>query len=110
MVDGSRFLAESAPSLEASLFNQSTDFLLLSGEVLRNIEGEQFDTWYSRVTAFLVRTQEQEGDEVGSWDSALFAGETDRLRATAQAILCLQIPYRYLPLYRFEEQINRRSE
>ena len=44
MVDGSRFLAESAPSLEASLFNQSTDFLLLSGEVLRNIEGEQFDT------------------------------------------------------------------
>jgi hypothetical protein len=102
MVDGSRFLAESAPSLEASLFNQSTDFLLLSGEVLRNIEGEQFDTWYSRVTAFLVRTQEQEGDEAGSWDSALFAGETDRLRATAQAILCLQIPYRYLPLYRSE--------
>ena len=102
MVDGARFLAESVPSLEASSFNQSTDFLLLSGEVLRNIEGEQFDTWYSRVTAFLVRTQEQEGDEVGSWDSALFAGETDRLRATAQAILCLQIPYRYLPLYRSE--------
>jgi hypothetical protein len=102
MVDGARFIAGSVPSLEASSFNQSTDFLLLAGEVLRNIEGEQFDTWYSRVTAFLVRNQEQEGDEIGSWDPALFAGETDRLRATAQAILCLQIPYRYLPLYRSE--------
>ena len=102
MVDGARFLAESVPSLEASSFNQSTDFLLLSGEVLRNIEGEQFDIWYSQVTAFLVRTQEQEGDEIGSWDPSLFAGETDRLRATAQAVLCLQTPYRYLPLYRSE--------
>ena len=102
MVDGTRFIAESFPSLQDASFNQSTDFLLLAGEVLRNIEGEQFDTWYARVTAFLERTQEQEGDEIGSWDPALFAGETDRLRATAQAILCLQTPYRYLPLYRAE--------
>ena len=102
MVDGTRFIAESFPSLQDASFNQSTDFLLLAGEVLRNIEGEQFDVWYARVTAFLERTQEQEGDEIGSWDPALFAGETDRLRATAQAILCLQTPYRYLPLYRAE--------
>ena len=102
MVDGTRFIAESFPSLQDASFNQSTDFLLLAGEVLRNIEGEQFDVWYARITAFLERTQEQEGDEIGSWDPALFAGETDRLRATAQAILCLQTPYRYLPLYRAE--------
>jgi hypothetical protein len=88
--------------LEGNSFAESVDFLLLSSEVLRNIEGEQFDTWYAKVTAFLLRTQEQEEEEQGSWDPALFAGESDRLQVTAKAILCLQLPYRYLPLYRSE--------
>ena len=101
MIDGSHFLSEFAPPLEGNSFAQSADFLLLSSEVLRNIEGEQFDTWYAKVTAFLLRTQEQE-EEQGSWDPALFAGESDRLQVTAKAILCLQLPYRYLPLYRSE--------
>jgi hypothetical protein len=102
MIDGSHFLSGFAPPLEGNSFAQSADFLLLSSEVLRNIEGEQFDTWYAKVTAFLLRTQEQEEEEQGSWDPALFAGESDRLQVTAKAILCLQLPYRYLPLYRSE--------
>jgi len=103
MIDGSHFLSGFAPSLEGNSFAESVDFLLLSSEVLRNIEGEQFDTWYAKVAAFLLRTQEQEEEEQGSWDPALFAGESDRLQVTAKAILCLQVPYRYLPLYRSEE-------
>ena len=102
MVDGSRFLSGFAPPLEGNSFAHSANFLLLSSEVLRNIEGEQFDTWYAKVTGFLLRTQEQEDEELGSWDPALFAGESDRLHVTAHAILCLQLPYRYLPLYRAE--------
>lgn len=102
MIDGSHFLSGFAPPVEGNSFAQSADFLLLSSEVLRNIEGEQFDTWYAKVTAFLLRTQEQEEEEQGSWDPALFAGESDRLQVTAKAILCLQLPYRYLPLYRSE--------
>lgn len=102
MIDGARFLSGFAPSLEGKPFAYSADFLLLSSEVLRNLEGEQFDTWYAKVTAFLLRTQEQEGEELGSWNPALFAGESDRLQVTAHAILCLQLPYRYLPLYRSE--------
>ena len=102
MVDGSRFLSGFAPPLKGNSFAHSADFLLLSSEVLRNIEGEQFDTWYAKVTAFLLRTQEQEEEEQGSWAPALFAGESDRLQVTAKAILCLQLPYRYLPLYRSE--------
>ncbi len=102
MIDGSRFLAGFAPPLEGNSFASSADFLLLSSEVLRNLEGEQFDTWYAKVTAFLLRTQEQEGEELGSWNPAIFAGESDRLQATVHAILCLQVPYRYLPLYRSE--------
>ena len=103
MIDGSRFLSGFAPPLEGNSYSQSVDFLLLSSAVLRNIEGEQFDTWYAKVTAFLLRTQEQEEEELGSWDPTLFAGETDRLQVTARAILCLQLPYRYLPLYRSEK-------
>ena len=103
MIDGSRFLSGFAPPLEGNSYSQSVDFLLLSSAVLRNIEGEQFDTWCAKVTAFLLRTQEQEEEELGSWDPALFAGETDRLQVTARAILCLQLPYRYLPLYRSEK-------
>ena len=102
MIDGARFLSGFAPSLDGNSFAYSADFLLLSSEVLRNLEGEQFDTWYAKVTAFLLRTQEQEGEELGSWNPALFAGESDRLQVTAHAILCLQLPYRYLPLYRSE--------
>ena len=102
MVDGSHFLSGFAPPLEGDSFAQSADFLLLSGEVLRNIEGEQFDAWYAKVTAFLLRTQEQENEEQGSWSPALFAGENDRVQVTTKAILCLQLPYRYLPLYRSE--------
>ncbi|HBU38013.1 MAG TPA: hypothetical protein DEB70_09430 [Planctomycetaceae bacterium] len=102
MVDGSHFLSGFAPPLEGNSFAQSADFLLLSSEVLRNIEGEQFDTWYAKVTAFLLKTQEQAEEEQGSWAPALFAGESDRLQVTAKAILCLQLPYRYLPLYRSE--------
>ena len=102
MIDGSRFLAGFAPPLEGNSFASSADFLLLSSEVLRNLEGEQFDMWYAKVTAFLLRTQEQEGEELGSWNPAIFAGESDRLQVTVYAILCLQVPYRYLPLYRSE--------
>ena len=57
MVDGSRFLAESAPSLEASRVAISPLIFcccLVISASQSYAEGEQFDTWYSRVTAFLV--------------------------------------------------------
>ena len=91
MVDGSRFLSRVCSTFGRQLIRPfGADFLLLSSEVLRNIEGEQFDTWYAKVTGFLLRTQEQEEEEQGSWDPSLFAGESDRLQVTAKAILCLQ--------------------
>ena len=72
-------------------------------KVMRPINSNLFTGMTRHSGIFNGRTQEQAEEEVGSWDPALFAGETDRLQVTARAILCLQLPYRYLPLYRSEK-------
>ena len=99
-IAGAEYLATIVPSLSAESFDQPVDYLLYAGAVLRNLEGERFDRWQAQVVSFLTRTQQRDGEEAGSWDPALFAGGTDRLRTTVLATLCLQNAYRYLPLYR----------
>jgi hypothetical protein len=97
---GAAYLAEICPEVDALSFTQPVDYLLYAGSVLRNLEGDQFDLWQSKVVSFLTRTQERDGENAGSWDPSLFAGGEDRLRTTVIATLCLQNAYRYLPLYR----------
>ena len=93
-------LASLAPRLEDEGFNQPIDFLLFAGDLLRNLEGDRYDRWNAQVRSFLCRTQEQEGDNTGSWNPDIFAGGRDRVSTTALATLCLQAAYRTLPAYR----------
>lgn len=99
-VAGASYLSAICPEVNAISFDQPVDYLLHAGSVLRNLEGDRFDLWQAKVVSFLTRTQEREGENVGSWDPTLFSGGKDRLRTTVIATLCLQNAYRYLPLYR----------
>jgi len=89
-----------APAFEAERLSQPIDFLLFAGDFLRNLEGDRYDRWNAQVSAFLCRTQLQEGDAAGSWNPEVFAGSRDRVSTTALATLCLQAAYRTLPAYR----------
>ncbi len=52
--------------------------------------GPQWEHWFSRTRAWLLRHQNADG----SWDA-----EIDRIYGTSLAILTLAVPYQYLPIY-----------
>ncbi|MDR0327570.1 MAG: terpene cyclase/mutase family protein [Planctomycetaceae bacterium] len=69
---------------------------------LHHYGGEHWDSWNNELQTFLIRTQSREmNDESGSWyfpDS--YCDHGGRLLNTALAVMILETPYRYMPLYR----------
>jgi len=61
------------------------------------IEGEE---WTRAMQDTLVSSQRQQGDESGSWDPRRPWGDYGgRIFSTAMSTLCLEVYYRYLPMY-----------
>jgi len=57
--------------------------------------------WTTTLQETLVSSQRQEGDEKGSWDPRRPWGDYGgRIFSTAMSTLCLEVYYRYLPMYR----------
>jgi len=62
--------------------------------------GEPWREWNDRLRDSLVATQRQSGHSAGSWDPRDRWGKHGgRLYATALSTLCLEVYYRFLPLY-----------
>lgn len=62
--------------------------------------GEAWRVWNEAMTATLLATQEAEGHRKGSWEPRRpFGVDGGRIFATAASALCLEVYYRYLPLY-----------
>ncbi|MBI4607354.1 MAG: PD40 domain-containing protein [Planctomycetes bacterium] len=76
-------------------------YLLYYGNLaLYHYQGWIWESWNEDVREFLVRTQHRQGQAAGSWDPTGPWSETGgRVLATAFATLCLEVYYRYLPLY-----------
>jgi hypothetical protein len=76
-------------------------YLLYYGNLaLYHYQGWIWEEWNEEVREFLVRTQHRQGPLAGSWDPAGPWTETGgRVLSTAFATLCLEVYYRYLPLY-----------
>ena len=56
--------------------------------------------WNDALHATLLPLQKKEGPLAGSWDPAtVWGGHGGRVYSTAMAALCLEVYYRYLPLY-----------
>ena len=63
-------------------------------------QGEQWVTWNRSLTATLVRNQRTTGPAAGSWDPRdKFSMVGGRVYQTAICTLCLEVYYRYLPMY-----------
>lgn len=57
--------------------------------------------WYGKTRDYLIRTQQKHGCESGSWFfSDVYCDVGGRLLNTALAVMVLEVPYRYLPLYK----------
>jgi hypothetical protein len=70
--------------------------------------GDEWDRWNLSMRDTLVSTQKLKGDNAGSWDPVGPWGPYGgRVYSTALATLCLEVYYRFLPLYehggRFDE-------
>jgi len=64
------------------------------------LQGERWHRWNEALRTQLVATQHQTGPLAGSWDpDPVWGGYGGRVYSTALAALCLEVYYRYLPLY-----------
>ncbi|MDX1970275.1 MAG: hypothetical protein SFV23_24100 [Planctomycetaceae bacterium] len=62
--------------------------------------GEPWDAWNGAMRETLLRLQRQSGANAGSWDPAGPWGTVGgRIYSTALSTMCLEVYYRFLPLY-----------
>jgi hypothetical protein len=68
---------------------------------LSNIAGDPWLRWNDALKNQLCATQVARGVQEGSWNpSCIWGGYGGRVYATATACMCLEVYYRYLPMYK----------
>jgi len=64
------------------------------------LQGDYWQRWNEALQAALVGRQQTDGDSAGSWDPVcVWGGYGGRVYSTAMSALCLEVYYRFLPLY-----------
>ncbi len=64
------------------------------------LQGVYWERWNAALQAALVGQQATGGDLTGSWDpKCIWGGYGGRVYSTAMSALCLEVYYRFLPLY-----------
>jgi len=64
------------------------------------LQGSHWQKWNDALTHQLIRTQVDRGEDAGSWEpDDLWGSYGGRVYSTALSTLCLEVYYRYLPLY-----------
>lgn len=67
--------------------------------------GDAWDEWNNAQRDLLIQLQETRGRNAGSWDpKGKWAGIGGRIYSTALSTLCLEVYYRYLPLYQSTQE------
>ncbi len=68
--------------------------------------GEPWQQWNRAMQSTLLPRQITTGTNAGSWDpDCVWGGYGGRVYSTAMATLCLEVYYRYLPLYQHEQRL-----
>ncbi|MEX2606164.1 MAG: hypothetical protein WD708_02365 [Kiritimatiellia bacterium] len=63
-------------------------------------QGDVWDLWNNRLRVILVESQIGDGEHAGSWAArGRYDNRMGRIVSTALATLCLEVYYRYLPMY-----------
>ena len=64
------------------------------------LQGVHWQRWNDALKSNLVDSQRRSGDLAGTWDpNTVWGGYGGRVYSTALATLCLEVYYRFLPLY-----------
>lgn len=67
--------------------------------------GEPWQRWNDALRDTLIRLQRKQGDAAGSWDPVGPWGPVGgRIYSTTLCVLCLEVYYRFLPLYQVGEE------
>ena len=67
---------------------------------------EAWTLWNQAIKRELRATQVSQGDDAGSWDPrCIWGGHGGRIYTTALGCMCLEVYYRYLPLYQSDSLI-----
>ncbi|MBL9123917.1 MAG: hypothetical protein JNG90_09820, partial [Planctomycetaceae bacterium] len=67
---------------------------------LHNLQGDSWDQWNEALRRELLESQEKSGPLAGSWPTdSLWSGYGGRVYTAAMGALCLEVYYRYLPIY-----------
>ena len=74
------------------------------------LQGTHWQRWNDALQKELVSSQRQSGPMAGSWDpDTVWGGHGGRVFTTSLATLCLEVYYRFLPLYVEAAPADRRS-
>ena len=64
------------------------------------LQGDYWQQWNEALRTQLLASQRTAGALAGSWDpDAVWGGYGGRIYSTSLSTLCLEVYYRYLPLY-----------
>ncbi len=68
--------------------------------VMYQFQGDGWQRWNTAVATQLVSLQTKEGPMAGSWDpDSVWGGYGGRIYSTALGAMCLEVYYRFLPVY-----------
>jgi hypothetical protein len=96
MDEGSRFILEELPGSSPKNFY----YYYYATLAIYQRQGADWDRWNKALQHELLRDQRSDGDAAGSWDPDTNWGSYGgRVYSTALGALCLEVYYRYLPLY-----------
>jgi hypothetical protein len=102
LVAGARWLLQSHPPSEKE---PNFYYWYYATQAMHHLGGPAWQAWNSQMRDLLIKMQEREGHESGSWTprSRGFPSQENvggRLYVTSLAICTLEVYYRHLPLYR----------
>jgi hypothetical protein len=104
MTEGTKYLLGNLP--EAQMPN--IYYWYYASQVLHNMNGYEWDQWNRRMRKILIDTQVKDSSTCanGSWNpnGDLWGSRGGRVMQTALSALTLEIYYRYLPLFKANEE------
>ena len=106
MTDGARYLMGHLPDpAQPNLY-----YWFPATVTMHNVSGTDWEAWHRQVRRVLVETQDRDFNSCanGSWapQKDLWGQRGGRLMTTSLAALTLEVHYRYLPLYKANEEVG----
>jgi hypothetical protein len=100
-LEAADYITEKLPGSELALGGRANLYCWYYATLaLYQLQDDHWRTWNKALLGTLVDSQETEGDRAGSWGpDTTWGGYGGRVYSTAMATLCLEVYYRFLPLY-----------